>query len=149
MESLGKLLPIEDDLRPEYDLARLVRLPAEKIHYRRRPKRVPLEFTSGFPAIEEEPPPGFEWDSSKAASNFRKHGVTFNEASTVFDNPQASETYDPDHSDEENRYLLIGQSARGQVLIISYTDREDRTRIISARKAEPRERREYEDGAIH
>ena len=148
MENLGNLLPIEDDLRPEYDLAKLLRLPAEKIYFRRRPKRELLEQTSGFPAFEEEPPSGFEWDPVKAKSNFRDHGVTFNEASTVFDNPHASETYDPDHANEEDRYLLIGHSARGQVLIVSYTDREDRTRIISARKAEPRERREYEDGAI-
>jgi uncharacterized DUF497 family protein len=148
MGSAGELLPVEDDLRPEYDLTKLVRLPATKVHFRRRPKREPLELTSGFPGFEEGPPPGFEWDRGKAETNFRKHGVTFNEASTVFDNPLARESYDPDHSEEEDRYLLIGHSARGQVLIVSYTDREDRTRIISARRAEPRERRDYENGAI-
>jgi len=144
----GELQPIEDDLRPEYDLTKLIRLPAAKIHFRRRPKQEPLELTSAFPDFEESPPPGFEWDLVKADKNFRKHGVTFNEASTVFENPLARETYDPDHSDDEDRFLLIGHSARGRVLIISYTDREDRTRIISARPAEPHERRDYENGAI-
>jgi uncharacterized DUF497 family protein len=148
MEGLGDVLPVEDDLRPEYDLTTLVPLPAAKAYFRRRPKREPLELTSGFPAFEDEPPPGFEWDRAKAESNFRKHGVTLNEASTLFDNMLAKETYDPDHSEEEDRYLLIGHSARGQVLIVSYTDREEGTRIISARKAEPRERREYENGAV-
>lgn len=148
MEQTGKLLLAEDDLRPAYDLTKLVRLPAAKRHFRHRQKQEPLELTSGFPGFEEGPPPGFEWDRVKAESNFRKHGVTFNEASTVFDNSLAQETYDPDHSEEEDRYLLIGHSARGQVLIVAYTDREDRTRIISARKAEPQERREYENGAI-
>jgi hypothetical protein len=148
MENTAEMLPIDDDLRPEYDLATLVRLPAEKVHYRRRPKREPLELTSIFPEFEEGPPPDFEWDLNKAKANFDKHGVTFNEASTLFDNVSALQTYDPDHSEDEDRFLLIGHSARGRVLIVSYTDRADKTRIISARKAEPRERRGYEDGAI-
>ena len=80
MESLEELRPIKDDLRPEYDLTKLVRLPAAKIHFRRRPKGEPLELTSAFPAFEEGPPPGFEWDPVKAKTNFRDHGVTFNEA---------------------------------------------------------------------
>ena len=149
MENLMEMEePVEDDLRPEYDLSKLIRLPAAKLHFRRRAKQEPLELTSAFPGFDEGPPPGYEWDPNKAESNYRKHAVTFNEAYTVFNNPRAEETFDPGHSQEEDRYLLIGHSARGRVLIISYTDREEGTRIISARKAEPHERRDYENGAI-
>jgi uncharacterized DUF497 family protein len=148
MESARELKPMEDDLRPEYDLAALVRVPPEKVRRRRRPSPEQLEHTSAFPDFEESPPPGFEWDTNKAASNFDKHGVTFNEASTVFDDALAGLRYDPDHSQEEERYLLIGRSARGRLLIVSHTDRDEGTRIISAREATPRERRSYENGDL-
>lgn len=138
---------MDDELRPEYDLSTLVRVPDQKIRTRRS-RTESIERTSAFPEFEDTPPPGFEWDDKKAAKNFEKHGVTFNEASTVFGDPLATLTYDPDHSDEEDRYLLIGHSARGRLLIASHTDREERTRIISAREATPRERRSYEDGSI-
>ncbi|MGH7138011.1 MAG: BrnT family toxin [Pirellulales bacterium] len=88
----------------------------------------------------------FEWDEDKARSNFQKHGVTFGEAETVFDNPLADTFFDPDHSDDEDRYLTIGESARGRLIIVSHTDRGDRVRIISARLATRAERKKYEDG---
>lgn len=91
---------------------------------------------------------GFEWDDDKAASNFNKHGVTFGEAATVFDDPLAITYYDPDHSVTEDRYLTIGQSALGRVVIVSHTDRGDRIRIISGREASRAERRGYEDGTF-
>jgi uncharacterized DUF497 family protein len=89
---------------------------------------------------------GFEWDDAKAASNFQKHGVTFGEAATVFDDPLAVTFYDPDHSDDDDRFLTIGLSAAGRTLIVSHTDRGDRIRIISAREATRAERKGYEDG---
>jgi uncharacterized DUF497 family protein len=148
MENVDELRPMEDDLRPEYDLRALVRVPPEKVRRRARPSVEPLEPTSAFPDFEDSPPPGFEWDKTKAASNVGKHGVTFNEASTVFDDKLAVLRYDPDHSEDEERYLLIGRSAIGRLLLVSHTDREDGTRIISAREATPRERRSYENGDL-
>jgi uncharacterized DUF497 family protein len=91
---------------------------------------------------------GFEWDDAKAASNFGKHGVTFGEAATVFDDPLTVTWPDPDHSDDEDRFLTVGHSAAGRTVIVSHTDREDRIRIISAREANRREQRGYEDGTF-
>lgn len=88
----------------------------------------------------------FEWDEDKAASNERKHGVSFLEAQTVFADPLALTGFDPDHSDEEDRYLTMGTSLDGRLLVIAHTDRENSVRIISAREASRRERRDYEDG---
>ena len=88
----------------------------------------------------------FEWDPDKAESNVNKHGVAFAHASTIFGDPLSLTFYDPDHSDDEDRYITIGTSADDVVLIVSHTDRGDRIRIISARKAKPRERRIYENG---
>jgi len=88
----------------------------------------------------------FEWDPNKAANNLAKHSVSFHEASTVFGDPLSSTFDDPDHSDDEERYITIGESADGRLLIISHTDREQRIRIISAREAKRRERRIYENG---
>ena len=87
----------------------------------------------------------FEWDAQKAAKNFSKHGVTFDEAKTIFDDPLYIDFYDPDHSDEEERHLIIGESRRGRLLIVSYTEREDTVRLISAREATPAERKDYEE----
>lgn len=85
----------------------------------------------------------FEWDSGKVADNARKHGVTFDEASTVFGDPLALLMPDPDHSEGEERYLLLGMSTR-QLLVVGFAERPPRTRLISARRATPRERRRYE-----
>lgn len=88
----------------------------------------------------------FEWDDTKSESNERKHGVTFTEAMTVFADPLSLTGYDPAHSDEEDRYITMGVSAGGRLLIVSHTDRGDAIRIISAREASRAERRDYEDG---
>jgi uncharacterized DUF497 family protein len=88
----------------------------------------------------------FEWDREKAARNLAKHGVSFSEAATVFGDPLAITYFDPDHSDEEDRFLTFGHSSEGHLLVVSHTDRGDQTRIISARRATPKERRTYEEG---
>ena len=88
----------------------------------------------------------FEWDDSKAESNERKHRVPFTEAMTVFADLLSLTGYDPDHSDGEDRYITMGMSAAGRLLLVSHTDRGEKVRIISARKAGRRERRDYEDG---
>lgn len=86
----------------------------------------------------------FEWDPDKSEFNRRKHGVPFEEATTVFADPRSISMYDPDHSDDEDRYLVLGLSQRGRILVVSYTDRPPRARIISARPATRRERTQYE-----
>ena len=87
----------------------------------------------------------FEWDEKKAASNAKKHGVTFEEARTVFYDENAIQFYDPDHSDEEDRFILLGLSFKPQVLVVCHCFRETETvvRIISARKATTKERKPY------
>lgn len=87
-----------------------------------------------------------EWDSSKATGNLRKHGISFDEASTVFDDPFAVIFPDEDHSIVEVRELIIGHSVQNQLLIVSFTEREpDIVRIISARLATRKETRDYEE----
>jgi uncharacterized protein len=88
----------------------------------------------------------FEWDPEKDAANQQKHGISFQEASTVFGDPLAWTIADPDHSTEEQRFLTIGYSSRQQLIIVAHTDREERIRIISARSATASERRTYELG---
>jgi hypothetical protein len=88
----------------------------------------------------------FEWDDSKAARNIAKHGVSFEEAATIFGDPLAMTYYDPDHSQDEDRFLTFGHSEEGKLLVVSHTDRDDRIRIISARQATRRERKAYEEG---
>jgi hypothetical protein len=88
----------------------------------------------------------FEWNDDKAASNLSKHEVSFEEAKTVFDDPLYVDFYDPDHSEDEERYLIVGQSSRGQLLIVSYTERDDSIRLISAREVTRTEREAYEEG---
>jgi uncharacterized DUF497 family protein len=88
----------------------------------------------------------FEWDSGKAKRNRTKHGVTFEEASTVFADPLARTIHDPQHSDEEDRYVILGESNRMRLLVVCFTDREEKIRIISARLATRRERRDDEEG---
>ncbi len=86
----------------------------------------------------------FEWDDRKARANFLKHGVTFGEATEVFDDPDALEDYDPEHSDEESRFVIIGSSSR-RLLYVVYAERvADTVRIISARKAHRVEQKNYE-----
>ena len=87
----------------------------------------------------------FTWDPAKAAANFRKHGVTFEDASSVFRNPLAKVLPDPIHSEQEQRSLIIGNSAGGRLLLVVFTEADDQIRIISARDASVRERREYEE----
>lgn len=87
----------------------------------------------------------FEWDENKADRNLKKHKVAFSEASTVFGDPLSVTFPDPDHSIEEDRFITVGTSNRGRVLVVSHTNRGDRIRIISARKATPRERKTYEE----
>lgn len=88
-----------------------------------------------------------EWDPAKAASNFRKHGVALEEAMTVLGDPLSITLPDPDHSREEDRFLLLGRSAAGRLLIVAITEREEAVRIISARPMTPRERRIHEQQA--
>jgi uncharacterized DUF497 family protein len=86
----------------------------------------------------------FEWDAHKAWANFRKHGVSFNEAMEVFYDPNALERYDDLHSDDESRFTIIGMSSR-RLLHVAYTERAGETlRLISARKATGTERELYE-----
>jgi len=91
--------------------------------------------------------PEFEWDAQKAAENLKNHGVAFDEALTVFADGLASIFDDPDHSGEERRELIIGHSTEQRLLVISFVDRGRRTRIISARQATARERRDYEQNS--
>ena len=86
----------------------------------------------------------FEWDPKKAESNSQRHGVTFEEASTVFGDPLALLMPDLDHSRGEERYLILGMSHRQELLVVAYAERPPRTRLISARQATRRERRHYE-----
>ena len=88
----------------------------------------------------------FEWDENKATVNLSKHGISFEEARTVFDDRLYVDFYDPDHSDEEDRYIIVGESQQGNLLIVSYTERADFIRLISARKVTRVEREVYEEG---
>lgn len=88
----------------------------------------------------------FEWDEHKAASNKRKHGVTFEEATTCFYDPLQVAYYDPDHSEEEDREILIAPSDHDRLLLVIYTLRGEAIRIVSARQLTPREARDYEKG---
>ena len=88
----------------------------------------------------------FDWDEQKAAENLLKHRVSFDEAETVFDDPLYVDFYDPDHSIGEQRFIIVGESAHGRLLMVSYTERDDITRLISARELTPAERKKYEEG---
>jgi len=87
----------------------------------------------------------FEWNPDKAVINLRKHSISFQEAATVFDDSLSVTFPDSDHSIGEDRYVIIGMSGSGQLLVASHTDRGNRTRIISARRATRQERRFYEE----
>lgn len=86
----------------------------------------------------------FEWDDEKAASNLRKHGVDFEEARTVFEDPFAITIPDDSHSVDETRWVILGMSLLARVLLVVHTERRERIRIISARRATPSERLQYE-----
>jgi uncharacterized protein len=88
----------------------------------------------------------FDWDPAKAARNLKDHQVAFEEASTVFGDPLAMLMADPDHSEEEERYLLLGMSLGRRLLVVSFVERPPKTRLISAREATRHERRQYEEG---
>jgi hypothetical protein len=88
----------------------------------------------------------YEWDPAKAAANVKKHRVSFEEAASVFLDPAALTFWDPDHSEDEDREITIGRSARQRVLFVAHAGREGRIRIISARRATRQERRQHEEG---
>ena len=88
----------------------------------------------------------FEWDEEKAQSNWSRHQVSFAEGATIFHDLFVATTPDPDHSEDEERYISIGRSVKGRLLVIVHTKRGDKTRLISCRKATPAERRSYEEG---
>ena len=86
----------------------------------------------------------FEWDEGKAKENIRKHKINFEEATTVFLDSLSTTMLNPDHSAKEQRYIDIGISDKNRVLVVGYTERGERIRIINCRKATPSERRRYE-----
>ncbi len=88
----------------------------------------------------------FEWDGEKARSNLNRHKVSFGEGVTVFHDLFVATMPDPDHSEDEQRFISIGYSVKNRLLVVVHTERGDRTRIISCRKATPTERRIYEEG---
>ena len=88
----------------------------------------------------------FEWDPKKGVENLARHAVSFEEASTVFGDPLGRIVTDPRHSAEEERYVLLGHSEQQRLLAVMFTERAGAVRLISAREATRRERREYEEG---
>jgi len=88
----------------------------------------------------------FEWDPQKADSNLKKHGVSFQEAASVLGDALSITYHDPDHSVREHRFITVGMSRSGRVLMVAHTDRGGNVRIISARKATRQERKYYEEG---
>lgn len=90
-------------------------------------------------------PLAFEWDQAKASANLRKHGFSFEEAAMVFADEQALSIPDPDHSRVERRFILLGTSYQGKMLVVVHTERGDSIRVISARPASRRERQQYEE----
>ena len=87
----------------------------------------------------------FIWDKKKAAANLRKHGVAFEEAAAAFGDTLSLTTFDPDHSNDEDRFILLGASNRGRLLVVAHTEQSDTIRIISARLATRGERKIYEE----
>ena len=87
----------------------------------------------------------FEWGPQKAAQNLSKHGVSFREAATVLGDPLGSTVSDPDHSSAEARFITVGSSNRGRLLMVAHTERGDRIRLISARELTRAERKAYEE----
>ncbi len=92
--------------------------------------------------------PQYEWGEDKARINLRKHQVSFQEAATVFNDPLIATQLDPAHTYDEQRYIAIGRSMRGRVLVVVFTERGEKIRLISCRKATPRERKVYEEDSF-
>jgi len=90
--------------------------------------------------------PTFEWDAAKAAANLLQHGVSFEEAATLFQDPLAKIHDDPDHSEAERRDIIVGHSVQGRLLVVSFADRGSNIRLISARPVTSHERHDYEEG---
>ena len=88
----------------------------------------------------------FQWDEQKARANLEKHGISFEEAATVFGDSLYVDFYDPDHSSEEQRYIILGVSTEGRLLMVSYTQRGEVVRLISSREVTSAERKAYEEG---
>ncbi|MYF50598.1 MAG: BrnT family toxin [Gammaproteobacteria bacterium] len=88
----------------------------------------------------------FEWDPDKAKRNWRDHRTSFSEAASVFPDPLSITDVDPDHSLDENRYIIVGRSENDRLLMVAHAHRGDTIRIISARTLTPRERKQYEEG---
>ena len=86
----------------------------------------------------------FEWESEKAAENLERHGIAFEEAATAFGDPLSITIGDPDHSEAEDRFILLGMTFRGRLVVVVHTDRGENVRLISARLATRRERQSYE-----
>ncbi len=89
----------------------------------------------------------FEWDEEKARSNIERHDISFAEAATVFVDPLSVSVSDAYHSFDEDRFIIVGESEQGRLLVVTYMERGDSIRIISARKANRREKRDYERNA--
>ena len=87
----------------------------------------------------------FTWDTKKASSNVAKHGISFEEAATVFGDPLSDTFPDPDHSQDEQRFIIIGSSEQGRIIVVGHTDDGEVTRIINAREATYGERKSYEE----
>ncbi|MBI5935286.1 MAG: BrnT family toxin [Chloroflexi bacterium] len=87
----------------------------------------------------------FEWDDDKAIGNFDKHGVGFEEGATIFNDPLIATIFDPDHSENEERFISLGISVQNRLLVVVHTFREERIRLISCRKATNAERKLYEN----
>ena len=92
--------------------------------------------------------PQYEWDEDKARTNLRKHQVSFLEGATVFNDQFVATQPDPDHSLAEQRYIAMGRSVRGRILVVVFTERGDKLRLMSCRKATPRERKVYEENNL-
>lgn len=90
----------------------------------------------------------FEWDGKKAKANAAKHGVRFEDAATVFADPLSLTITDPAHSQDEERFIVLGKAHTGKLLVVVHTERGDNLRIISARRASRRERKDYEEGIL-
>ena len=119
------------------------------LHLRGRtfPFSIPLELTVVY-TIEYSLSMKFEWDDNKNRSNFKKHGVWFEEARTIWVDAESVEFFDPEHSSDEDRFIRIGHSTRSRIILVVFCERTEGStiRIISARKATTREVRDYEKG---
>ena len=86
----------------------------------------------------------FEWDRRKAVLNIKKHGMSFEDAATAFGDPLSVTIHDPKHSDDEDRFLLLGETQDKKLVVVAHTDRKDTIRLINARPATRQEREDYE-----